>query len=85
MSCYLERTRLYLDDYIYPRDLTLDLIDISIEDTQRKRPAHLSERLGAITYKDFFTAYNVCKKLHKKIRKMEGKDMEAHSKLSSNH
>lgn len=28
MGCWLERTRLYLDNYIYPRDHSLNLIDI---------------------------------------------------------
>jgi hypothetical protein len=32
MACYLERTRLYLDSFIYPRDLSLNLIDIEIEE-----------------------------------------------------
>ena len=31
MACCLERTRLYLDNYIYPRDLSLNLIDVPIE------------------------------------------------------
>ena len=28
MACFLERTRLYLDNFIYPRDLSLNLIDV---------------------------------------------------------
>jgi len=32
MGCFLERTRLYLDNLIYPRDLSLNLIDIEIEE-----------------------------------------------------
>jgi len=33
MACFLERTRLYLDSFIYPRDLSLNLIDVEIEET----------------------------------------------------
>jgi len=33
MACFLERTRLYLDNFIYPRDLSLNLIDIEIEES----------------------------------------------------
>jgi len=32
MACFLERTRLYLDSFIYPRDLSLNLIDVEIEE-----------------------------------------------------
>jgi hypothetical protein len=32
MACYLERTRLFLDNFIYPRDLSLNLIDIEIDE-----------------------------------------------------
>lgn len=71
MACCLERTRLYLDSYIYPRDLSLNLIDVDIEERKegsavyggqatpesRKKAMHLTERLYNIVYKDFFTAY----------------------------
>ena len=60
MGCFLERTRLYLDSFIYPRDLSLNLIDIEIEETalvDKRRQMHLTERLYTIVYKDFFTAY----------------------------
>ena len=36
MACFLERTRLYLDNFIYPRDLSLNLIDIHIEENNEK-------------------------------------------------
>ena len=60
MACCLERTRLYLDNFIYPRDLSLNLIDVPIEEnsaTERKKAMHLTERLYTIVYKDFFSAY----------------------------
>jgi hypothetical protein len=31
ISCHLERIRLYLDDYIYPRDHALNILDIGID------------------------------------------------------
>ena len=70
MACHLERTRLYLDGYIYPRDLSLNLIDIKIDDAQheRKKEMHLTERLYSIVYNDFFTAYKKCRELDLKIR-----------------
>lgn len=64
MSCHLERCRLYLDDYIYPRDVSLNLIDIHIDESttaRRKKEMHLTERLYTIVYKDFFTVYEKCK------------------------
>lgn len=62
MACHLERTRFYLDGYIYPRDISLNLIDVQIEASQqeRKKAMHLTERLYSIVYKDFFTAYEKC-------------------------
>lgn len=60
MACYIERTRLFLDNFIYPRDLSLNLIDIEIDEgsvVDKKRQMHLTERLYTIVYKDFFTAY----------------------------
>jgi len=74
MACHLERTRYYLDNYIYPRDLSLNLIDIQIEMSlqERKKAMHLTERLYSIVYKDFFTAYEKCIDLSNKIKLMEG-------------
>ena len=60
MACHLESTRLLLENYIYPRDNQLNLIDISIEEnftTEKKKAMHLTERLYTVVYKDFFTAY----------------------------
>ncbi|CDW89623.1 dedicator of cytokinesis protein 2 [Stylonychia lemnae] len=78
MSCHLERTRQYLDNYIYPRDLSLNLIDVQIESSlqERKKAMHLTERLYSIVYKDFFTVYDKCVELSKKIKQMEGQDVE---------
>lgn len=69
MACHLERTRLYLDKYIYPRDLSLNLIDILIEENvvERKKAMHLTERLYSIVYRDFFTAYEKCREINNKI------------------
>lgn len=74
MACHLERTRSYLDGYIYPRDLSLNLIDVQIEtcEKERKKAMHLTERLYSIVYKDFFTAYEKCVELSNKIKMMEG-------------
>lgn len=36
IACWLERTRLYLDNYIYPRDFSLNLIDVQIEERSEK-------------------------------------------------
>ena len=73
MCYHLERTRLYLDGYINPRDISLNLIDVKIEENdERKRAAHLTERLYCIVQKDFFTAYDKCKELDKKICQMQG-------------
>lgn len=60
MACWLERTRLYLDNYIYPRDNSLNIIDVKIDEQtekDRRRDMHMTERLYSIVYKDFFTAY----------------------------
>lgn len=60
MASELEVSRLCLDNYIYPRDLQLNLIDVQIEDDNialKKKDMHLTERLYTIEYKDFFTAY----------------------------
>eukprot|EP00347_Sterkiella_histriomuscorum_P008264 403345746 len=78
MACHLERTRFYLDGYIYPRDVSLNLIDVKIEASQqeRKKEMHLTERLYSIVYKDFFTAYEKCVDLGHKIKLMEGHDVE---------
>ena len=79
MACCLERTRLYLDNYIYPRDMSLNLIDVMIEEngiTEKKRAMHLTERLYTIVYKDFFTAYERVILFNKKINKIAGKDIE---------
>jgi hypothetical protein len=70
MACFLERTRLYLDNFIYPRDMSLNLIDIEIEESSvvdKKRQMHLTERLYTIVYKDFFTAYERAVQFHNKI------------------
>ena len=74
MACHLERTRFYLDGYIYPRDLSLNLVDVQIEPAQqeRKKAMHLTERLYSIVYKDFFYAYEKCVELSTKIKMMEG-------------
>lgn len=60
MACWLERTRLYLDNYIYPRDNSLNIIDVKIDETterDRRKDMHMTERLYSIVYKDFFTVY----------------------------
>jgi hypothetical protein len=88
MACCLERTRLYLDSYIYPRDLSLNLIDVDIEEKQsssggaslanpesRKKAMHLTERLYNIVYKDFFTAYEKATLFTRKINKLTGQDL----------
>lgn len=36
IACWLERTRLYLDNYIYPMDFSLNLIDVQIEERTEK-------------------------------------------------
>ena len=73
MGTHLERTRLYLDKYIYPRDLSLNLIDVMIDDNlvEMKKSKHLTERVYSIVYKDFFTAYEKCKELDAKIKKLD--------------
>lgn len=85
MGCILERTRLYLDSYIYPRDLSLNLIDVKIEEetapgnsgpVSKKKAMHLTERLYNIVYKDFFTAYEKATLFNRKIQKLTGKDLE---------
>ncbi len=81
MACFLERTRLYLDSFIYPRDLSLNLIDVEIEETalvDKKRQMHLTERLYTIVYKDFFTAYERAILFNQKIQKFAGKEIEDH-------
>jgi hypothetical protein len=70
MACWLERTRLYLDNYIYPRDHSLNLIDVQIDDhteVTRKKAMHLTERLYTIVYKDFFTVYERLTLFYQKI------------------
>lgn len=87
MACFLERTRLYLDSFIYPRDLSLNLIDVEIEETaivDKKRQMHLTERLYTIVYKDFFTAYERAVLFHQKIQKFAGKEIEDHQQLLNN-
>lgn len=82
MACLLERTRLYLDNYIYPRDFSLNLIDIPIEEYKRiekKKAMHLTERLYNIEYKDFFTAYEKVVMINQKIQKITGKDIEEYN------
>jgi len=79
IACYLERTRLYLDNYIYPRDYSLNLIDIKIEEHSMqdiKRANHMTERLYNIAYKDFFTAYEKMALFTDKIKKLAGKELE---------
>lgn len=79
MACCLERTRLYLDDFIYPRDLSLNLIDVAIEEsaqTERKKAMHLTERLHTMVHKDFFSAYEKAVLFNQKIQKSAGKDIE---------
>lgn len=86
MACHLERTRFYLDGYIYPRDLSLNLIDVNIEENkpERKKAMHLTERLYSIVYKDFFTAYEKCRELDNKISQMQGIDVEQINKNMNN-
>lgn len=79
IACYLERTRLYLDNYIYPRDYSLNLIDIKIEEQSMqdiKSANHMTERLYNIAYKDFFTAYEKTALFTDKIKKLVGKELE---------
>jgi len=79
IACCLERTRLYLDNYIYPRDYSLNLIDIKIEEKSIqdiKRTNHMTERLYNIAYKDFFTAYEKATLFTDKIKKLAGKELE---------
>jgi hypothetical protein len=79
IACCLERTRLYLDNYVYPRDYSLDLIDVKIEEksvTEIKRANHMTERLYNIAYKDFFTAYERAVLFNEKIKKLAGKELE---------
>jgi hypothetical protein len=84
MACFLERTRLYLDSFIYPRDLSLNLIDVQIEETaivDKNRQMHLTERLYTIVFKDFFTAYERAVLFKEKIEKYAGKEIEDHHEL----
>jgi hypothetical protein len=70
IACWVERTRLYLDNYLYPRDLSLNIMDVKIEDiteVERKRDMHMTERLYTIVYKDFFSAYERAQLFHQKI------------------
>ena len=78
MACHIERTRLYLDDYIYPRDLSLNLLDVLVDENlvDLKGSHHLTERMYSIEYKDLFLAYERCKQLDESIRRMEGVDVE---------
>jgi len=88
MACFLERTRLYLDNFIYPRDLSLNLIDIEIEESSvvdKKRQMHLTERLYTIVYKDFFTAYERAVLFQNKIQRYIGKDISDHEQLMHSH
>jgi hypothetical protein len=73
MASYLEVSRLCLDNYIYPRDLQLNLIDVQIEENNvalKKKEMHLTERLYTIEYKDFFSAYEKIIQLNKQITKI---------------
>jgi hypothetical protein len=74
----MERIRLYLDDYIYPRDIGLNIIDINIENSlsSNKASMRLSAREFSIKFADFFTAYKIARKFHKRIRKIEGQELE---------
>ena len=83
MACWLERTRLYLDNYIYPRDNSLNIIDVAIDEQSerdRRKDMHMTERLYTIVYKDFFTAYERSQLFIQKIQKISTKDVEEQKK-----
>ena len=84
IACHLESTRLLLENYIYPRDNQLSLIDISIEQnsaTDKKKAMHLTERLYTVVYKDFFTAYERAVLLFQKITDITTKSIEDHQNI----
>lgn len=78
MASELEVSRLCLDNYIYPRDMQLNLIDVQIEDDNialKKKEMHLTERLYTIVYKDFFSVYDKILQLNTQIHKIMKKDL----------
>jgi hypothetical protein len=73
MGCQLERIRVHLDYSIYPRDLSLNLIDVRIDENiaDRKKAMHLTERMHSVVYKDILLVYDKCIEFDERIKKID--------------
>jgi len=63
---------MYLDDFLYPRDDSLNLIDVGID-----CKIDVNARKGMVVYADFLSAYRRAKYVYGKVKKLESKDVEA--------